>query len=327
MADPESPPDDGEGPRAAADSERSGSGAADGASDEGGATPAADAEAVSTEELRAQVEEKYDFEDFGPAQMAEMDPEEWEAAFDPDTWVTGEALLDRVEADLSHRVLVRDVFARVERLDSGEVVAYSDQGYAAVFPDGSVEGFGTVLRDVKPVVALCSMESYDPPEAPEGDVLPEPAEVPEGGGELGNRLVQVVAGVQLLAGVGLLLAWVAALSGLLPEPAGGDRNLTLLVVAGFGFLVIGGLLFVVVANARLSDRFRAEEFRERLRAVGVDSGEYPEFLPVEDGRWVGDRPDRTGEGDEVGTTEGERDSRDGHDGDGSERDGEPETAS
>ena len=38
------------------------------------------------------------------------------------------------------------------------------------------------------------------------------------------------------------------------------------------------MLFAVVANARLSDKYRAEEFRNRLRAVGLDDGERPEFL-------------------------------------------------
>jgi hypothetical protein len=33
-----------------------------------------------------------------------------------------------------------------------------------------------------------------------------------------------------------------------------------------------------VANARLSDKFRAEEFRNRLRAVGLEDGDRPDFL-------------------------------------------------
>jgi len=232
--------------------------------------PETGTEELTTKELRAQVEEKYDFEDFGPAQMAEMSAEEWEAAFDPDTWITGSELLDRVEADVKHRVLTRDVFARVERIgDPDRLVAYSDEGYAVVYPDGSVEGSGTVLRDVKPLVALCSMEEYDPPEMPEGDLLPEPMEVPEGSGEFGNLMVQLVAGAQVLAGLGLLGAFVFTDGG------------PIVLVAAFGFLVIGVTLFVVVANARLSDKFRAEEYRNRLRAVGLESGERPEWLPPE----------------------------------------------
>jgi len=232
--------------------------------------PETGTEELTTKELRAQVEEKYDFEDFGPAQMAEMSAEEWEAAFDPDTWITGSELLDRVEADVKHRVLTRDVFARVERIgDPDRLVAYSDEGYAIVYPDGSVEGSGTVLRDVKPLVALCSMEGYDPPEMPEGDLLPEPMEVPEGSGEFGNLMVQLVAGAQVLAGLGLLGAFVFTDGG------------PIVLVAALGFLVIGVTLFVVVANARLSDKFRAEEYRNRLRAVGLESGERPEWLPPE----------------------------------------------
>jgi len=230
-----------------------------------------DGENLSTEQLRERVEQKYDFDDFGPTDMAEMTAEEWEAAFDADSWITGQELLDRVEADLKQRVLDRDVFARIER-EEDYLLAYSDGGFAVVYPDGSVEGEGTVLRDVKPVIALCSMDSYDPPEMPDGEILPDPQEVPEGGGELGNLMVQAIAVVQLLAGVALVGAGMAF--GMEP----------ISIVAGLGFLVIGiGLLFVV-ANARLSDRFRSEEFRDRLRAVNV-GGERPDFLPIdEDGR-------------------------------------------
>ncbi|QSG06605.1 DUF7319 domain-containing protein [Halapricum desulfuricans] len=232
----------------------------------------------STEQLRERVEQKYDFEDFGPRDMAEMTAEEWEAAFDADSWITGDELLDRVEADLKQRVLDRDVFARIERGDE-YLLAYSEAGFALVYPDGSVEGEGTVLRDVKPVIALCSMDDYEVPDAPDGEVLPEPQDVPEGGSELGNLMVQVIAVVQLLAGVVLFGAGIVL--GLEPIP----------LVAGVGFFVVGvGLLFVV-ANARLSDRFRSEEFRDRLRAVNV-GGERPDFLPVdEDGNLMTDRLD------------------------------------
>ncbi|MEF8881465.1 MAG: hypothetical protein V5A34_02950 [Halapricum sp.] len=241
------------------------------ATDDGDTSVTTD-EDLSTEELRERVEQKYDFEDFGPLDMQEMSAEEWDAAFDADSWITGSELLERVEADLKQRVIDRDVFAKVERHDD-YLLAYSDAGFAVVYPDGSVEGEGTVLRDVKPVIALCSMEDYDVPEAPDGEVLPEPQEVPEGGGELGNLMLQAVATVQLLAGVALFGAGIAF--GLEPIP----------LVAGLGFLVIGvGLLFVV-ANARLSDRFRSEEFRDRLRAMNVGSAERPDFLPVdEDGQ-------------------------------------------
>ncbi len=268
------------------------------------------------ETLRERVEEEYDFENFGPADMAEMTGEEWEAAFDPDAWITGERLLDRVEDDLLTRVAAREVFAHVERIrvpdaeagpatddesgdaaassgaDEGErqggepvdrlagddrggerVVAYSDAGYAVVYPDGSVEGSGTVLRDVKPVVALCSMPDYEVPEPPADAGLPEPSAVPERSGELGNRIVQVVAAAQVLAGLVLLAA---------PLVLSLGRTTLLAVVAGLGFLVVGGFLFVLVANARLSDRFRAEQFRNRLRATGVAADERPDFLPVDE---------------------------------------------
>lgn len=231
---------------------------------------------LSTDELREQVEQKYDFENFGPRDMDEMSAEEWEAAFDPETWITGPELLDRVEADLKQRVLDRDVFARIERHED-YLLAYSDTGFAVVYPDGSVQGEGTVLRDVKPTIALCSMDDYDVPDVPEGEILPDPQDIPEGGSELGNWMLQIVAFAQVFAGLGLLGAGIFFNRGIIA------------IVAGLFFLVIAVGLFFTVANARLSDRFRAEEFRERLRAMNVDSGERPDFLPVdEDGQIVDD---------------------------------------
>lgn len=228
-------------------------------------------EELSTAELRERVEERYDFDDFGPADMAQMSPAEWDAVFDPESWITGERLLDRVEAELKSRVVDREVFARVERLaDPDRVVAYSEQGYAVVYADGSLEGEGTVVRDVKPTVALCSMEEYDPPEMPDGDLLPDPMDVPEGTGELGNLMIQLVAGAQVLAGLGLLASIAVIDYG---------PSVVFPVIGGLGFLGIGGFLFLTVANARLSDRFRAEEYRNRLRAVGLEDGERPDFLP------------------------------------------------
>ena len=237
-----------------------------------------------------EVEEKYDFEDFGPQDMAEMSYEEWEAVFDHDSWITGRDLLDRVEADLKSRVADRDVFAVIERIERDgkpQLLAYSDEGYAVVYPDGTVEGSGTVLRDVKPSVALASMESYEVPETPEGEVLPDPAEVPEGSGQLGNKLMQVIAAAHVLAGVALFVSWIALG---LPLVA---------AVAAFGFFFFGVFVFLLVANARLSDRFRAEEYRNRLRAVGLEGDDRPEFLPGE-GEETGDSiPDDVGAETEV----------------------------
>ncbi|QLH79331.1 hypothetical protein HZS55_19430 [Halosimplex rubrum] len=248
-------------------------------SDEASGADGEDAESI--EALRERVEAEYDFDDFGPAEMASMSSEEWEAVFDHESWITGGELLDRVEADLKRRVAEREVFARVERRDD-RLVAYSDEGYATVYADGSVEGHGTVLRDVKPTVALASMESYDVPETPPEDLLPEPQEVPEGSGELGNTMLQVVAGIQVLAGLLLIGGWLVISLGVVAPPGGGSvrsLNVIAMLLGGVVFLAVGVLLFGVVANARLSDKFRAEEYRNRLRAVELEPGERPEFLP------------------------------------------------
>lgn len=227
------------------------------------------------QELRKKVEQEYDFDDFGPSDMAAMSAEEWEVAFEDDAWVTGEELLDRVETDLRARIAERDVFAVVERIGGEEprVVAYSDEGYAIVHRDGSIQGRGTVLRDVKPSVALASMPDYELPEPPTDAGLPRPDEVTEVAGGLGNLMLQLVAGVMLLAGVVLLGAAVLA-------DLGGAGIVA--VVVGLAFLVAAAVLGIVVANARLSARYRAREYRDRLRAAGVDEDDRPEFLPIDD---------------------------------------------
>ena len=235
------------------------------------------------DELRARVEEKYDFDDFRPRDMDEMSPEEWDAVFDPDAWITGSELLDRVEDDLESRIAYREVFAvverqRVEGVEAERLLAYSDEGYAAVYEDGSVEGRGTILRDVKASVALCSMPDYDVPEPPEDASLPDPEDVPEGSGDLANRLVQAIAAVQFVAGL-VLLVGVGAF-GVGGVDWGEGREIA--VIVGLLFLAFGVFLLFVVANARLSDRFRAEEYRDRLRSVGDGLESAERERPIEE---------------------------------------------
>lgn len=261
------------------DAEQSGAGTAD---EDAAAGPSAGAstEDLSTEELRARVEEQYDFEDFDAAAMDEMSVEEWEAVFDHDAWLTGPELLDRVEQELRANVERREVFAVVERVGDGEddrVVAYSDEGYVIVRPDGTVQGTGTVLRDVEPMVALCSMEEYDVPDVDVNAGLPHPDSVQAGSGDFGNRMLQVVAGVTMLSGVAFLLVWLASVVGAIRIGFAG----AIIVTLGLVFVGVGVFLFLTVANARLSDRMRAEQYRDRLRAVGAGSDERPEFLPDE----------------------------------------------
>jgi len=143
-------------------------------------------------ELREAVEEKYDFDNFGPAEMAKMSGEEWEAAFDAETWITGARLLDRVEADLKSKIAAREIFAVVER-EPDQLVVYSDTGYAVVSADGTVEGEGGVRRDVEPVVAMCSMDDYEVGEPPADYELPSADSVPEQTGEFGNLMIQLIA--------------------------------------------------------------------------------------------------------------------------------------
>ncbi len=237
------------------------------------------------EALRQRVEQKYDFENFGPSDMAEMTPEEWDVAFDEDSWITGDELLERVAAELKSRVAEREVFAVLEYATLGGercLVAYSDSDYAIVYPDGSVEGRGTVVRDVKPTVALCSMEEYDVTEPPENWQLPAADSVPESGSELGNWMLQLIAATQILVGLGALALW----------PIMGLGENIVMGAVGFLFVFIGFLLFFMVANARLSAKFQVTEYRDRLRSIGTADETRPSFLPIEDEAFETDGPER-----------------------------------
>jgi hypothetical protein len=90
-------------------------------------------------------------------------------------------------------------------------------------------------------------------------------------------MLQVVAGVLVVAGLALVGGWILL------------ANLSTVIAPAVGlfFLFVGLFLFASVANARLSDRFRVEEYRERLRAIGLEDGDRPDFLPIEDGEVVG----------------------------------------
>ena len=238
------------------------------------AEPTVEGGADDLDDLRRRVEEEYDFDDFGPSDMARMSADEWDAAFDPDSWITGDRLLERAEAELKSRIARREVFGVLERVRAdGEerILVYSDEGYAIVRPTGEVTGQGTVLRDIEPVVALAAMEAYDVPEPPDDWSLPHPDTVPEGSGEFGNLMVQVIAVVQVLAGAALLAATFLT-----------DLDTIVAPAMGIVFLLVGLFLFVMVANARLSDRFRSEEYRDRLRALR-EAKERPDFVPVEGG--------------------------------------------
>ena len=223
-------------------------------------------------ELRERVDAEYDFDDFGPEDMARMSAQEWNAAFDPGTWITGDELLDRAEDELKSRIARREVFGILERVaEDGEerLLVYSDEGYAILRPSGEVTGRGTVLRDVEPVVALAAMEEYEVADPPDDWSLPDPEAVSQGSGEFGNLMIQVVAALQVLAGIALIGATLFLSVETIVAPA-----------VGILFLLVGIFLFAMVANARLSDRFRAEEYRERLRALR-DAEERPEFVPLE----------------------------------------------
>jgi len=253
-----------------------------GESDEAGESVDGDGvdEGLSTEELRERVEQQYDFENFGPREMSEMSADEWEAVFDPDSWITGEPLLDRVESELRSNVHRREVFAVVERVGEGDadrVVAYSDEGYVVVRPDGSIQGTGTILRDVEPMVALCSMADYDVPDVDDNAGLPHPDAVAEGSGDFGNKMLQVVGGATALSGLAFVVVWLGSVVGLADLGFAGAIILTL----GLIFIVMGAFLFLTVANARLSDRMRSEQYRDRLRAVRAGTDERPAFLPDE----------------------------------------------
>jgi hypothetical protein len=175
------------------------------------------------------------------------------------------------------------VFGVLERVrEDGEerVLVYSDEGYAIVRPTGEVSGRGTVLRDVEPLVAMAAMEEYEVPEPPADWSLPHPESVPEGSGEFGNLMIQVIAAVQVIAGAVLLGASFFF-----------DLESIIGPAMGIVFVIVGGFLFAMVANARLSDRFRSAEYRDRLRALR-EAEERPEFVPVDEAALTDARDDQ-----------------------------------
>jgi len=121
------------------------------------------------------------------------------------------------------------------------------------------------------------MEDYEVPAVDETAGLPHPDTVASGSGDFGNRMIQVVAGATMLAGVAFVGVWVGSVVGVVDIGFAG----AIVVTLGVLFVAVGAFLFMTVANARLSDRMRAEQYRDRLRAVGAGSDERPEFLPEE----------------------------------------------
>lgn len=227
-----------------------------------------------------------DYEEFGPADFEAMTPEEWTEAFDPESWITGEALLDRIEAELRSRVEARDVFALIERIThDGErcLLAYSDEGYALVYPSGELEGFGTVLRDVKPTVALCSIPEYEVEPVPDDiGTLPEPVSIDGDQDDFGNKMIQLVGFALVLSTVALIGGWMLA-----DVPLAG-------AIVGIIFGIVAIFLLFTVANARLSSRYRAEAYRERLRAIGLGEGERPDFVPEDESASDGENGENDG---------------------------------
>lgn len=212
------------------------------------------------------------FENFGPAEMRKLSPDEWEEAFDPDSWITGRELIGRVERDLKSRIAFRDLFANVRLLTDNRLLVYSDNGYAIVKPDGSVTGDGTIYDEVTTSVVLCAMDDYDVPDPPTDWALPKPEAVQERSGELGNIMMQVLAVGLLLAGIVMIVSAAIGVAGRAP---------IILVIIGFLFLAGSIVLLVIVANARLSARFRAEEYRDRLRRIHAGTNTVPSFVPID----------------------------------------------
>jgi hypothetical protein len=126
-----------------------------------------------------------------------------------------------------------------------------------------------------PVVAVCTKEKFKVTEPPANADLPSPKTVKPGSGGLSRRLLLVVGVIRVIAGVVLLVSPVIVRLG----PGAGAFT----AVIGLIFVGVGVLLGVLVANARLADRFRAAEYRERLEAAGVGSDQRPAFLPAMDG--------------------------------------------
>ncbi|PYZ02687.1 hypothetical protein C8039_03785 [Halogeometricum sp. wsp3] len=120
-----------------------------------------------TEALRKQVETD-DFDNFGPSDMVELAAEEWDVAFDenPGSPPTNSSTELRGTCETAWRTVMCSL-ASSRRQDQPRVLVYSDEGYALVTPDGDLQGEGTVYRDVRPTLVLCSMDDFEVAEPPE----------------------------------------------------------------------------------------------------------------------------------------------------------------
>ena len=192
--------------------------------------------------------------------------------------IVGKELLNRVDLDIKDRISRRKIIAAIETIhidDEENLLIYDDAGYALIALDGSVSGMGSIRTEIENIVVLCSMDTYDVPELPAGDFslnINTSSKSPSG---IGNKLLQILASSFLIIGILLLFSPIFVN---FPRPGSG----ILTTVSGFGFILTGLFLLLVVVHSRLSDRFRSMEYTDRLKKNGIGSDFRPDFLPPSD---------------------------------------------
>lgn len=192
--------------------------------------------------------------------------------------IVGKELLNRIELDVKDRISRRNIIAAIETIhidDEVHLLIYDDTGYALISLDGSTSGMGSIRTEVENIVVLCSLSTYDVPELPSGDFflgMNVPSKPSSG---VGNKLLQMLASSFILIGILFLFS---PLFVNFPRPGSG----ILTTVSGFGFILTGLFLLLVVVHSRLSDRFRSMEYADRLKKIGIGSDFRPDFLPPSD---------------------------------------------
>ena len=192
--------------------------------------------------------------------------------------IVGKELLNRIELDVKDRISRRNIIAAIEKIhidDKEHLLIYDDAGYALIALDGSISGMGSIRTEMETITVLCSITTYDVPELPSGNFFLGMNMPPKPSSGIGNKLLQILASSFILIGILVLFSPLFVNS---PRPGSG----ILTTVSGFGFILTGLFLLLVVVHSRLSDRFRSMEYADRLKKIGIGSDFRPDFLPPSD---------------------------------------------
>ncbi|WP_152420382.1 DUF7319 domain-containing protein [Halococcus thailandensis] len=131
-----------------------------------------------------------------------------------------EEFMGQIESDMRSYVTERRDAIHFDRLDSGDLIIYSDDGFAIVDSNGKVNGKGTIVEDVEFIVSRYLKTNKN--------------------SELNNNTnqrIQMIVTTQLLIGIGLIGIWV--IRGL------SFADMIILPITGFLFLIFSSITYTI----------------------------------------------------------------------------------